>query len=70
MIRTPPRPRAKSKIEFPLSVLAMGDTVSAVEAAPACPYQGCTSRLRWAPTGRDEQGLVCKVHGVVWRESR
>jgi hypothetical protein len=70
MIHTPPRPRGKNKIEFPMSVLAMGDSANASEVSPTCPYQGCSCRLRWAPTGREEQGLVCKIHGVVWRESR
>jgi hypothetical protein len=56
----------RKPIEFPLSVLAVGEAAEAVQR-PACPYQGCRAKLRWAPLASGERGLVCETHGVVWR---
>ena len=69
MIRIPARPRARKQREFPLSVLEMGRNVGASEPQ-VCPYLGCARRLRLAPTGSGEVGLVCKHHGVVWRSQK
>jgi hypothetical protein len=66
MIRIPARPRSRRQTEFPLSVLEAGTKAGTAEP-PVCPYLGCAGRLRWAPLGSDERGLVCKHHGVVWR---
>jgi hypothetical protein len=66
MIRIPARPRSRRQTEFPLSVLETGAKAGVAETQ-VCPYLGCARRLRWAPVGQNERGLVCKHHGVVWR---
>lgn len=69
MIRMPSRPHAQNtrkQIDFPLSVLVMGEFAESPEMQ-VCPYLGCAKRLRMAPIGQGERGLVCKHHGVVWR---
>jgi hemin uptake protein HemP len=69
MIRIPARPVAQNtrkKLEFPMSVLVAGETAESAEMH-VCPYLGCARRLRMAPIGGGERGLVCKHHGTIWR---
>ncbi len=66
MIRLQPRPAASPRVEFPLAMLAIGETAEHLKRQ-TCPHADCHARLRWAPVGEEAKGLVCDLHGVVWR---
>ncbi len=69
MLRTYPPLQRRKPVDFPLSVLAVGEEAETVHR-PTCPYHGCRARLRWAPLSSTERGLVCETHGVVWRSEK